>query len=373
MAEENFIFDFGPYKVGSSNVRIAEAFSQLSGEQMDRYLIGERQNDERHFIDEILADKDNALLFEITIPDDPATYGNAAGLNLPFFIHVTYPTQVDNSREHYDFPYSLITDSRFEHMQGEDEKPIFAEDNKRYPLLFEFHGKNSHGFWGPSGSTKFSSHGFIVATMNFGDARIKEDSDFHFLENFRTLVANAALDFLLEHQDYREHIDPTRIAASGHSLGGYTSLSLAGGCNNGMTGVGDEVPIQAVIVSAPWVGGNWTGENYYPFGDNNIGLREIRIPVLGLYGTNDEAVTPAFVLPALEQLSGPRYVVELVDQPHVYEPGSWQDQSNWALLFLKAYLMGDEPSGKLLTSTVSMPNGGVDRQIFDLQRLGEKK
>ncbi len=35
-------------------------------------------------------------------------------------------------------------------------------------------------------------------------------------------------------------------------------------------------------------------------------------------------------------------MVELVDQPHIYAPGSWQDQSNWALLFLAAYLKDDE-------------------------------
>jgi hypothetical protein len=35
---------------------------------------------------------------------------------------------------------------------------------------------------------------------------------------------------------------------------------------------------------------------------------------------------------------GRRFVIELVDQPHIYEAGSWQDEANWTLLFLAAYV-----------------------------------
>jgi len=373
MAEEIPVFDYGPYSVGSSNVRIAKAFSQLSGEEMDRYLIGENLNNELHFIDEILSEKDSPLLLEVSIPDDSTIYGSAAGLSLPVFIYVTYPTRADNSREHYDFPYARTADTRFEHMQSVGEKPIFADEKKRYPLVFNSHGMNSHGFWGASGSTKLSSHGYIAATLNFGDARLKEDREIYFHENLRPFIAQVALDFLLDHQDYKEHIDLTRIAASGHSLGGYTSFSLAGGDYNGEAGVIEEVRIHAVIASAPWTGANWDGEEHYPFGDKNIGLSKVRVPVLGLYGSNDMSVQPSFVLPAFQQLSGPRYVVELVDQPHIYAPGSWQDQSNWVLLFLAAYLKDDETARKQLALTTSMQDGGVDRQKFELQRLDIKK
>ena len=241
---------------------------------------------------------------------------------------------------------------------------FFADENKRYPLVFSSHGMRSHGFWGPSGSTKLSSHGYIVATINYGEGRLRDDLGIRFIENFRPFVASAALDFLLSHEDYKTHIDSNRIAASGHSLGGFTSLALAGGHYHGMSGVIDEVRIHAVVASAPWTGTSWNGKEHYPFGDNNIGLEKVQIPVLGLYGSNDTSVQPAFVLPALEKLSGPRYVVELVDQPHIYAPGSWEDQSNWAFLFLQAYLKEDESARKQLAQAKSMPGGGIDRQRF---------
>ena len=373
MAEEIPAFDYGPYSVGTSNVRIAKAFSQLSGEQMDRYLIGENLNNERHFIDEILSEKDSPLLLDVSIPDDAAIYGSAAGQSLPVFIYVTYPTRADNSREHYDFPYARTTDTRFEHMQRVGEKPIFADEKKRYPLVFNSHGMNSHGFWGASGSSKLSSHGYISATLNFGDARLKEDPEIYSHEKLRPFIAQVALNFLLDHQDYKEHIYRRRIAASGHSLGGYTSFSLAGGDYNGKAGVIKEVRIHAVIASAPWTGANMDGKDHYPFGDKNTGLSKVKVPVLGLYGSNDMSVKPAFVLPAFQQLSGPRYVVELVDQPHIYAPGSWQDQSNWVLLFLAAHLKDDETARKQLAQARSMQGGGIDRQKFELQRLEVKK
>ena len=107
--------------------------------------------------------------------------------------------------------------------------------------------------------------------------------------------------------------------------------------------------------------------------DELLGLSKVKVPVLGLYGSNDMSVKSAFVLPAFQQLSGPRYVIELVDQPHIYAAGSWQDQSNWVLLFLAAYLKDDETARKQLALGTSMQGGGVDRQKFELQRLDVKK
>lgn len=366
-------FDNGPYAVGSSNVHIAKEFSQLSGQEMDRYLIGDNQNNERHFINEILSEKNNSLLFNVTIPKEQSLYGDYSGLNLPVFIHVTYPTRTDNSREHYDFPYDRITDTRFEHMQRGDEKPIFANDKARYPLVFDSHGMNTHGFWSASTLTKFSSHGYIVATVSYGDARLKidekENSTIRAHENIRPIIAKAALNFLLVHPDYMEHIDSTRIAATGHSLGGYTSLVLAGGQYNVEGSVIKNVNVHAVIASAPWVGGKYQGVEYTPFGKKAIGLSHVKVPVLGLYGSKD---APLVRLQAFQQLSGPRYVIELVDQPHVYAQGSWQDQSNWTLLFLNAYLKGNKDARKQLASAISMQGGGIDKQKFDLQRLDIK-
>jgi hypothetical protein len=72
----------------------------------------------------------------------------------------------------------------------------------------------------------------------------------------------------------------------------------------------------------------------------------------------------------MKQLSGPTYVVELVDQPHVFEPGSWQDRDRWEQLFFDAYLKDDQSSLRKLKETRSMDGGNEDVQLFDYQVSG---
>lgn len=363
------IFERGPYPVGTSDVRIAEEFSKLSGEEMDSYLIGSRNGGEMRFMDSILADKNNALLFRVNIPQDQTIYGTAAGITLPIFMHVTYPTTAENKRSHYDFPYANTTDNRFDHVQTAGEKPIFADENKRYPLVFDSHGYTAHGYWGPSGSTMLSSHGFLAASVSYGDDRIASDWQNHLHENLRVFIAQEALDFLLTHPDYKDHIDSSRIAATGHSLGGFTSLALAGGKYNSVTNVITQPRVSAVIPSAPWTGGELEdGILSMPFGNDYQGMRHIDVPMLGLYGTKDEGTRPEYVVPALAKTSGPRHVIALVDQPHVYEGGSWQDQANWVLLFLDAYFKENKASLELMKTASSIDGGNVDLQRFDLQQ-----
>ena len=92
------------------------------------------------------------------------------------------------------------------------------------------------------------------------------------------------------------------------------------------------------------------------------------IPIIAFFGTKDEVTTADFILPAMKRLSGPTYVVELVDQPHVFEGGSWWDRNQWELLFFSAFLKQDAESLALLESSRSMEGGNVDVQLFEYQR-----
>ncbi len=86
------------------------------------------------------------------------------------------------------------------------------------------------------------------------------------------------------------------------------------------------------------------------------------------FGTKDDVTLASFILPAARQLSGPTYVIELVDQPHVFEGGSWEDRNNWELLFFSAYLKGDPKSLATLKTARSMKGGNEDVQLFDYQQ-----
>jgi hypothetical protein len=60
--------------------------------------------------------------------------------------------------------------------------------------------------------------------------------------------------------------------------------------------------------------------------------------------------------------------VELIDQPHIFESGSWQDRNNWEMLFFAAYLKDDKQALQKLKLGLSMKGGNQDLQRLEYQR-----
>ena len=65
-------------------------------------------------------------------------------------------------------------------------------------------------------------------------------------------------------------------------------------------------------------------------------------------------------------------LVELVDQPPVFEQGSWEDRDAWELLFFSAYLKHDPEALEMLRRARSMKGGNEDVQLFEYQQPGGK-
>ena len=182
-------------------------------------------------------------------------------------------------------------------------------------------------------------------------------------------MTKAVLDSLLNSDSFGPHIDVNNIGISGFSFGGFTALAIAGGAIEGNSNSVIDRRITAAVVAAPWVGGTYGLKKFFAFGPNNNGLNRIDIPVIGLFGTDDEVTQSAFILPAMKELSGPAYLVELIDQTHALEEGSWEDRNNWELLFFSAFLKHDHASLEALKNTRSMKGGNEDVQLFDYQVL----
>ena len=254
-------------------------------------------------------------------------------------------------------------------MLGPGEAPGFADPDARYPLIILAHGASAHGVYDVRHAHDLASHGYIVAVINYGDDRTAvADQPNHHVSFLRPFLTKAVLDAILESETFGPHIDADNIGITGHSFGGFTALALAGGPYRGNTAtVGDE-RIKAGVIAAPWVGGNYDGSDVFAFGPNNIALNEVDIPIICFFGTKDEVTLATFILPAMKQLSGATYVVELVDQPHIFEQGSWEDRDNWELLFFSAYLKHDAASLAALKTARSMKGGNEDVQLFDYQR-----
>lgn len=111
----------------------------------------------------------------------------------------------------------------------------------------------------------------------------------------------ALLDFALTHGPYKEAIDPVRIGAMGHSLGGYAVLGLAGGWPQWR-----DTRFKAVLALAPFS---------TPFVDKGT-LGKITIPVMYMGGTKDRLIAPATVTQSFAMTQAPKYLVMLAGAGH---------------------------------------------------------
>ena len=364
-------FGRGPYSVGTTNMEVSPAYADIGDEAMHDVLLGRRsESDQARFLTDILKYPESAWVTDVSVPNDQGLYGRASGMTLPVATFIAFPSSARQPQANYAFPYHNGRYGIFEDMLGPGERPDFAEPDKRYPLIILAHGAEAHGIYDVGHAQSLASHGFIVAVITYGDDRSaqKDELNLH-LGYLRPLLTKFVLDSLLDSELFGPHIDAANIGITGHSFGGYTALAVSGGKFQGNAFAVSDERIKAAVIAAPWVGGNFDGGEFFAFGENNTGLQEVNTPIICMFGTKDEATPASFILPAMKQLSGPTYVVELVDQPHIFEQGSWEDRDNWELLFFSAYLKNDAESLETLNTATSMRGGNEDRQLFDYQNL----
>ncbi|MBT8107613.1 MAG: hypothetical protein KJP17_05225 [Gammaproteobacteria bacterium] len=361
----------GPYAVGSSNLEVAAEFADIGDEAMHDYLLGRAmESGQGRYLADILKYPESAMITDVPVPDDHEIYGPARGLTLPVVTFLTFPTKPGRQPRPYAFPYYDGTYGAFEDMLGPGEEPDFASPAERYPLIILAHGASAHGIYDVGHAHSLARHGYMVAVVTYGDDRTASpDPQNHHVAYLRPLITRAVLDALLASETYGPHIDAENIGIAGHSFGGFTSLAVAGALYLGNAATVSDKRIKAASIAAPWVGGNYDGTDLYAFGPENTALARIDIPIISFFGTRDEATLASFILPAMKHLSGPVYVVELVDQPHVFAEGSWQDRDNWELIFFAAFLKHDPAALAMLEFGQSMKGGNKDRQLFDYQRL----
>ncbi len=360
----------GPYVVGSTNMAVAAEYADIGDETMHEYLLGRAEKTGApRYVADILEHPDSAWITDVPIPNDGGLYGPASGLTLPVVSFLTFPSVADQRKGVYRFPYVDAQYGVFEDMLGAGEAPRFADPDERYPLIILAHGSEAHGIYDIKHAHNLARHGYIVAVINYGDERTAMAASLNPHVGFlRPLITSTVLDSILESEVFGSHIDTDNIGITGHSFGGFTALAVMGGPFQGNDATVHDKRIKAAVVAAPWVGGHYDGNDVFAFGPDNTGLIDVGAPVICLFGSKDESTLASFILPATKRLSGPTYVVELVDQPHIFEQGSWEDRDNWELLFFSAYLKNDPASLELLKTGSSMKGGNEDIQLFDYQR-----
>jgi predicted dienelactone hydrolase len=369
----------GPYAVGCSNVE--QDFSRVGpNESAKNYWEGFPDDSGRaRYVTNLLVDPSDALLISVTPPDDRELYVNHATQPVSVALIVCYPTAGDNPRPDYLLPGGMSVP----HMQRGAQPPLWPDATTRWPVL-EF----SHGLSGSPLSndyivalTVLASYGYVVIAPfhgdpRFADVRIDNLADFisavlHIpsfveMQAIRPLSMVAALDFVLAHPDYRDRIDPARIAGFGASLGGETMLLLGGAQLTTTIGQSSKQVIvdprlKAIVGYVPYF-----GQVFYPaFGRDQNGLDPMSLPFLGISGTADTTAPLAAAILGFDHLSNSRDLVALAGVGHAFDLPSAPDIFTWTLTFIAAHALDDRLARARIARMVSVRGGGDDVLLID--------
>jgi len=374
----------GPYTVACSNV--AQDFSRVApGEDAKRYWEGfPLANGAPRYVTDLLADPVNALSVTVTASNNPDLYGSFAGKAVRFVVIACYPTVANNPRADYPLPTGKVVP----HMQTGTEVPLFADATARYPVL-----ALSHGYGGSPISNDhiaalswFASYGFVVVAPFHGDPRfsnLKIDdlsdavavlshlSDFVALQALRPLSMSAALDLVLGHPQWRDHVDATQIGGFGASMGGETLMLMGGaGLTTSLgfdwTQVSVDRRLKAAVGYVPFF-----GEPFLPaFGRNQHGLDGVTLPYLAISGTADTTAPLVVTEQGIARLTGTRELVSLVGVKHGLDVESINDIFTWSLTFLDAEVRGNPAARPQLSTMASVAGGGDDRVVIPYRAAG---
>jgi dienelactone hydrolase len=363
--------DPGPYRVGSSCMTARPA----TVAPMADYLVGSSGPQGSLYLDQLISDRQATLVIDVKVPKDFPYAGRLAGRSLPMVLTVFYPTPADNPRPDYIFPDGGGS-SRLPHMQRPSEAPLFADERARYPLIVHSGGLNTHGLWHIVKLSRLASLGYIAVDVYHGDSRT------HGLgENaaLRSLAVRAALDHVLAHPHYADHIDTERIGATGSSAGGLTVLTLMGGLNPSRPGLSlaDE-RIKAGFGTVPWAGMGMaevkvrglplspgTSLPFWNFGLDFAGLAAVKRPWFAVSGEQDANVPAADVLAAARAMSGPAWVVEMKGQTHGFSEAANVEARGWEATFFDAHLRDDAAARELLRPGAEPAGpGGLGRMLL---------
>jgi predicted dienelactone hydrolase len=365
----------GPYEVACSNVD--QDFSRLvAGEDVQSYWEGASSGDGTpRYATDLLADPDNTLIATVAAPQDSNLYGSFAGDNVAFVVLACYPTTADNPRPDYPLPNGKVVPR----MQTGSDAPLFTDASARYPVVAFSHGYTGSPLSGDyiSALSVFASYGYVVIAPFHGDLRFSvlkvEDlsdaitlllhlSDFTAMQALRPLSISAALDLVLAHPQWKDHIDASRIGGFGASMGGETMMLLGGArLTTSYPGLSsDQVTfdprIKAAVGYVPYF-----GQPVLPaFGRDQNGLDGIDLPFLGISGTADTTAPIFEVRKGMLRLTGTRELVALSGVEHGFDLASTDDIFTWTFMFLDAEVRGNTATQQQLSTMASVAGGGDD-------------
>ncbi len=191
-----------------------------------------------------------------------------------------------------------------------------------YPLVVYSHGSGGLRYIASSYTEAIASNGYIVASADHTGNTVTErltgtNAEFDVTALNRPQDVAAVIDEMTNPENvdtagFVANLDPTRIAVSGHSFGGFTAYAMASGHTNALGTFEADPRVDAIIALAPATG-DGSGRLL-----TDEQLASITIPSLVMVGTNDQTTpaTPNVDRPWELSNSTPRYRLDLEDAQH---------------------------------------------------------
>jgi predicted dienelactone hydrolase len=195
-------------------------------------------------------------------------HDEAQGISFSTLVH--YPTAVPSGPTALG-PYTL------------DVSPDAPLAQGRFPLVVISHGGGGWHVLYRSISTHLAKHGYIVGLVEHPGNNRNDNSLADSHENLvnRPRHVRLAIDAVCADDAFGGAVLPDRIAAIGHSLGGYTALAVAGGVPWSKSGqlvdVTPDPRVRALVLLAP-------ATAFYRAPE---ALRRVTVPILMLIAEHD--------------------------------------------------------------------------------------
>jgi len=266
-------------------------------------------------------------------PDQQATPAPAAPRQ-QLAVEERTETFIDRSRT--TEPHATVVASDVRTLPTRILSPTDGQPGRPYPLLVFAHGSGGLGKGYDVLLRTWAAAGYVVAAPAFPIARDSAEAgewtlDLPKLPGDMTFVINEVLRLNADATSpLRGAIDPAQIGVAGHSMGGMTTLAVAGNtcCH--------DTRVKAAVILA----GRET-----PFGSNQFWSRIIT-PILLVHGDADYNVTYADGRRAYANAPPPRFLLTLLNgdhgEPYTGDPDNPQaDLVTGATIdFLDHYLRG---------------------------------
>ncbi len=324
------------------------------------------------------------LSFPAKMPNNASIFKRVNNAFVSTVAIVCYPTTATNARPDYTLPNGEIVPR----MHRGTDLPIFAESNKRYPIV-----ALSHGLGGApldldylSMIKLFASYGYVVVAPFHADQRyvpvrlgsfgaaidiVRDYPNVAEAMAIRPVVLSETLNYFLSHPAYINHIDPNTIGGWGASLGGQTVLLNQGAKLTTSLGIGADPEtvivdkrIKAIIGYVPYSGIDYSFlVSVATFGSANDGVKGIRTPYLGIGGSEDTTAPMSQTQRMFRNLSGSKYLVEIQGLGHTIRREDVMDIFTWSMLFYRAHLHGEVAARNQL-STLQTVTGGANEKVL---------